>query len=135
MDSSDQSGVTTPGRTAHDRTDMLGLRAVAALHALGQQMRLSVFRLLVRHEPCGMSVGAIAQIVQSPQNTISAHLAVLARAQMVTSARQGRSVVYRADLRGIRWLIEFLLADCCHGDVVSCATMFSAARNTDCPTA
>ncbi len=50
---------------------------------------------------------------------------------MVTGVRQGRSAVYRADLEGMRWLIEYLLADCCHGDVTFCATVFSAFNKAD----
>jgi len=81
----------------------------------------------MRQEPCGIAVGEIALAMQCPQNTASGHLAILARAQLATSVRQGRSVVYRADLAGMRWLIEYLLADCCNGDASLCAPFFSAA--------
>jgi ArsR family transcriptional regulator len=101
-----------------------GARALAALAALGQQTRLAIFRFLVSHEPCGMPVGEIALAMQCPQNTTSGHLAILARAQLVTNQRQGRSVVYRADLNGMRWLLEYLLADCCNGDPSLCITVF-----------
>jgi len=109
-----------------------GARALGALAALGQQTRLAIFRLLVSHEPCGLTVGEVAQSIQCPQNTTSGHLAILARAQLVTNARQGRSVVYRADMTGMRWLLEYLLADCCNGDPSMCATAFSALCSGDC---
>ena len=107
-------------------------RALAALQALGQVSRLSIFRLLVKHEPHGLAVGAIAQFLNTPQNTVSAHLAVLARAQLVSSARQGRSVCYRADLDGVHWLIACLLADCCDGDPAKCATVTALLRDARC---
>lgn len=109
-----------------------GARALAALAALGQQTRLAIFRLLVSHEPCGLTVGEVAAAMQRPQNTTSGHLAILARAQIVTSVRQGRSVVYRADMSGMRWLLEYLLADCCNGDPSMCATAFSSLCDGTC---
>jgi DNA-binding transcriptional ArsR family regulator len=91
------------------------VRALAALAALGQPTRLAVFRLLVRHAPDGLAAGAVAAAVGGPHNTLSTHLAVLARAGLVRATRNGRSIVYRADLDGMRALVSFLLADCCGG--------------------
>lgn len=89
--------------------------ALEALAALSQETRLSAFRLLVRHEPDGLQAGAIASELGIPQNTMSSHLAILARAGLVTGDRRGRSIVYRADLAGLRALSIFLLKDCCQG--------------------
>ncbi len=89
--------------------------ALAALSALGQPTRLDVFRLLMQREPEGLSAGAIAEAVGCPRNTLSAHLAILARAGLVRGRREGRSIIYRAELPFMRTLIEFLVIDCCHG--------------------
>lgn len=97
--------------------------AIAALSALAQGTRLDVFRLLVRHEPGGMAAGAIARQLDVPQNTMSAHLGVLARAGLVRSERHSRSIVYRADLDGLRALTLFLVKDCCAGDAKVCAPL------------
>lgn len=110
----------------------LETRALSAFAALGQPTRLSMLRLLVSHEPCGMPVGDIAQSLQCPQNTASGHLAILARAQLVKGARNGRSVIYRVDLDGVRWLVEYLLGDCCNGDPSACADIFAGICATDC---
>lgn len=107
-------------------------RAVAAFAALGQPTRLAILRLLVGHEPCGMSVGEIAQSLSCPQNTASGHLAILARAQLVHGDRKGRSVVYCVDLAGVRWLVDYLLADCCHGNPAACASVLSNLCSGDC---
>ncbi len=39
-----------------------------------------------------------ARLLEVPQNTLSAHLSVLTRADLVTSERHSRSIVYRANL-------------------------------------
>ena len=57
--------------------------AIAALGALAQGTRLDAFRLLVRHEPDGLAAGEIARQLDVPQNTMSVHLATLARAGLI----------------------------------------------------
>ena len=64
--------------------------AIAALGALAHGTRLDVFRLLVRHEPDGLAAGEIARRLDVPQNTMSAHLGILARAGLVRSERHSR---------------------------------------------
>ena len=90
-------------------------QALAALAALGQPTRLSIFRLLVRKGPDGLSAGALAEAVGCPHNTLSTHVAILARAGLVNGTREGRSITYRADAAGARALIAFLVTDCCDG--------------------
>jgi DNA-binding transcriptional ArsR family regulator len=99
--------------------------AITALGALAQATRLDSFRLLVRHEPAGLAAGEIARLLQVPQNTMSAHLATLARAGLVTSERRSRSIVYRADLDGLRALTLFLVKDCCAGKLELCAPLIA----------
>jgi len=89
--------------------------ALAALAALGQPTRLSIFRLLVRKEPDGLSAGALAEAVGCPHNTLSTHVAILVRAGLVNGTREGRTITYRADPPGTRALIAFLVTDCCDG--------------------
>lgn len=99
--------------------------AIAALGALAQGTRLDVFRLLVRHEPAGMAAGEIARHLDVPQNTMSAHLGILARAGLVQSERHSRSIIYRADLGGLRALTLFLIKDCCAGNAELCAPLIA----------
>ncbi|MDU1669293.1 MAG: metalloregulator ArsR/SmtB family transcription factor, partial [Bradyrhizobium sp.] len=65
-------------------------QAVLALAALAQPTRLQAFRLLVQNEPQGLPAGELARLLEVPQNTLSAHLAVLARAGLVRSQRHSR---------------------------------------------
>jgi DNA-binding transcriptional ArsR family regulator len=99
--------------------------AITALAALAQGTRLDVFRLLVRQEPEGMAAGEIARQLDVPQNTMSAHLGILARAGIVRSERHSRSIIYRADLDGLRALTLFLVKDCCAGSAELCAPLLA----------
>lgn len=56
---------------------------------------------------------------------MSAHLATLSRAGLVTNERQSRSIIYRADLQGLRDLTLFLLKDCCGGSIELCAPLIA----------
>ena|ERR1700677_2928277 len=83
---------------------------IAALSALAQTTRLDTFRLLVSREPDGVAAGELARLIDVPQNTMSTHLAILARAGLVRGERQSRSIIYRADLHRFREVTLFLLA-------------------------
>jgi DNA-binding transcriptional ArsR family regulator len=104
--------------------------AISALGALAQGTRLDTFKLLVRHEPNGMAAGEIARQLDVPQNTLSAHLGILARAGLVRSERHSRSIIYRADLDGLRALTLFLIKDCCAGSPELCTPL--VAELTSC---
>jgi len=97
--------------------------AIAALAALAQSTRLDAFKLLVRNEPDGLPAGEVARQLDIPQNTMSAHLAVLARSTLVRSERRSRLIVYRADLEALRALTLFLVKDCCEGRAELCAPL------------
>lgn len=89
--------------------------AIDVLTALGQATRLEAFRLILRHEPDGLAAGEIARRLDIPQNTMSTHLAILARAGLITSERASRSIFYRAEIDRVREITSFLVNDCCSG--------------------
>jgi DNA-binding transcriptional ArsR family regulator len=95
--------------------------AILSFAALAQSTRLDVFRLLVKHEPHGLAAGEIARALAVPQNTMSSHLAILARAGLVISERHSRSIVYRAALLHLGGVVNFLIEDCCGGRADLCA--------------
>lgn len=101
--------------------------AVQAFTALAQDTRLAVFRLLVEAGPSGIAAGEVARQLGVPHNTMSTHLAVLARAGLIASRRESRSVIYAADMSGVRALLDFLLSDCCKGRPEICAPLLDAA--------
>jgi DNA-binding transcriptional ArsR family regulator len=107
--------------------------ALAALAALGQPTRLEIFRLLMRREPTGLAAGAIAESIGCAHNTLSNHLSILARSGLIRGARDGRSIVYRADVEGMRALVAFLITDCCDGHPDIC-NLPDVLRETACCT-
>lgn len=90
------------------------------MSALAQPTRLDTFKLLVNREPDGVPAGELARLIDVPQNTMSAHLAILSRAGLIAGERQSRSIIYRADLEGFRAVIGFLVKDCCGGRADLC---------------
>ena len=91
-----------------------------AFAALSQPVRLDVFQLLVSAGPQGLAAGDIADALSIKQNTMSANLAVLLRAGLITNERAGRSIVYRANMEAMTALIGFMLQDCCGGKPELC---------------
>lgn len=102
----------------------------ASFSALSQETRLEAFRLLVRHEPEGLPAGEIARQLSVPHNTMSAHLSVLSRAGWVSSHRQSRSIIYRANLGHMQQILGFMVRDCCAGHPEICEPLLTAF--TDC---
>ncbi len=100
--------------------------ATSSFSALSQATRLEALRLLLRHEPEGLPAGEIARRLDVPHNTLSAHLAVLARAGWVSSQRESRSIIYRANLEHMQRVLTFLISDCCASDPTLCAPLINA---------
>jgi DNA-binding transcriptional ArsR family regulator len=109
--------------------DALEARALDALSALGQPTRLRIFRHLVAMEPEPVPAGAIADALGCLQNTLSTHLTILTRAGLITGARDGRSILYRANFGGMRGLVNYLLEDCCAGRPEVCAPVYATLAN------
>src|SRR4030088_1655901 len=95
-------------------------QAILALAALAQSTRMSVFKLLVKYEPEGLAGGEIARMIAVPQNTMSAHLAILALADLRTSERKRRYIISRANLAVFQTLTSFMVEDCRGGRAELC---------------
>ncbi|PJJ99259.1 transcriptional regulator [Lysobacteraceae bacterium NML91-0213] len=102
--------------------------ATAALAALGQPTRLSVFRLLVEAGPEGSTPSQIADVLSLPGATLSFHLKELTSAGLIEGEAQGRNIIYRADFEAMNGLIEFLTRNCCGGDESRCLPGSRASR-------
>ncbi len=83
------------------------------LAALAQDTRLSIFRLLVRAGRSGLRAGAIAERLDLPAATCSFHLKELRQSGVASCCRDGRSLIYGADFRAIRSLLDYLTRHCC----------------------
>ena len=100
------------------------IESLNALRALSQETRLDTFRLLVKLAPNGLAAGEIAERLGVVQNTMSAHLGVLARSGLIQSRRKGRIVEYAVDYEAVRGFLAFLMKDCCQGEPEICSPLF-----------
>jgi DNA-binding transcriptional ArsR family regulator len=89
--------------------------AVTILAALAQGNRLDVFRLLVEAGPKGMPAGHIGASLRLPPNALTFHLDRLREAGLVTSRRDGRSMIYAAQFEAMNSLVSYLTDHCCQG--------------------
>ncbi|MEN8722148.1 MAG: metalloregulator ArsR/SmtB family transcription factor [Alphaproteobacteria bacterium] len=95
--------------------------AVTLLSALAQDTRLTIFRELVKahnqDDPskAGLAVSALNEKLNVSPPTLSFHLKEMTNAGLITPNRQGRSIIYTADVTAMQGLIEYLLEDCCGG--------------------
>ncbi|WP_368184637.1 ArsR/SmtB family transcription factor [Aestuariibius sp. HNIBRBA575] len=94
--------------------------AIDALAALAQPSRIAAFRLLVTAGPKGLPALEISRKLGTKPSTLSGHLAILKRAGVLTATRQQREIYYAVDLTCIGELVQFLIADCCGGQIENC---------------
>lgn len=106
--------------------------AIKRLSALAQDSRLAVFRLLVKAGPDGVAAGEIARSLEITPNTLSAQLTILANSGLVTSRREGRSIIYAADYDAMSALLVYLTEDCCQGRPEICAPLAEVAARSAC---
>ena len=111
----------------HDNGNMETKTAVAALAALAQETRLSVYRLLMQAGREGLPAGGIAEKLGVPSATLSFHLKELSHAGLVTSRPEGRFVYYSADFEHMAALMGFLTQHCCQGMPHECLTVVETA--------
>ena len=100
-------------------------QAISALSALAQQSRMAVFRLLVQAGPAGLPAGEIARRLDIVPSTLSGHLAVLKQGGLVDAKRRQREIHYAARLAAVSEIVDFLLSDCCNGQITHCAEIVS----------
>lgn len=103
-------------------------QALMAFGAISQETRLEILRLLVRAGPQGVAAGAIGDAVKVSPSNVSFHLKELERAGLIAVRREARSMIYSAEYKALRALIQFLMEDCCagHPDVCEPAMAVSA---------
>jgi len=87
--------------------------ALDALGALAHEGRLNLLRLLIQRGPEGSAVGDLATASGLKFGTASAQLAVLEKASLVRSQRDGRTIRYQPLFATMVDLVSFLMKDCC----------------------
>ena len=89
---------------------------VKALAALAQESRLRLFRLLVVAGPEGATPSRMGEALGIAPTSISFHMKELLNAGLVSQARDGRHIIYRAQVDSMNALLGFLTANCCGGE-------------------
>ncbi len=87
--------------------------ALSAFLALSQETRLKVFKILIEYGVTGTAAGTISDRLGIPHNTLSFHLSHLTEAGLISSRKQGRSMIYSANCSAIEELIDYLKENCC----------------------
>jgi len=88
---------------------------VKALGALAQESRLRLFRLLVVAGRAGATPGQMGEALGIPPTSISFHMKELVNAGLVSQERDGRHIIYRAQVDTMNDLLGFLTNNCCGG--------------------
>ena len=88
-------------------------RALTALSALSHETRLDIFRRLVAAGNAGLPAGRLSEELELPCPTLSFHLKEMRTAGVIRSTKEGRCVIYTADLEAVRALGFFLTENCC----------------------
>ncbi len=103
--------------------------AVPGFRALANELRLSIFRLLVKAGPTGLAAGKIAVQLDVPSSTLSSHLSQLQQADLLYSWREQQKILYAVNIEGTQSLMRFLLEDCCGGNPELCGISITKTAN------
>jgi DNA-binding transcriptional ArsR family regulator len=106
--------------------------AVGGLSALAYEGRLTIFRELVQAGPEGLAAGEVARRVGLAPSTLSASLTILSHAGLVTSRREGRSIIYAAAYERMAALLGYLVKDCCNARPEVCAPLSAITEQRAC---
>ena len=93
------------------------------LSALSQETRLLTFRALMEAGEDGMQAGAIAEYLDLAPNKLSGHLTILVNSGLVSVKRDGRHMIYRAEIEAVNQLLSMLVENCCHGRPEVCVPL------------
>lgn len=89
--------------------------AISGFAALSHPVRLALFKTLCARAPERVAAGELAQSFDVPPSTMTGHLQALERAGLVRCERRSRFMLYSIDNEGTRWLVNFLVDECCGG--------------------
>lgn len=78
---------------------------VQVLKALGDEMRLTIFKMLAKQELCACD---ILEEIEITQSTLSYHMKILTDSKLVLSRKNGNWTNYRLNKKRITELSEFI---------------------------
>ena len=93
---------------------------------------MDVVQALVKAGQPGLPAGELSARLKIPHNLMSNHLRRLSEAQLVSSDRQGRNIIYRIRFDTLRGLLSFLMTDCCQGHPDVMDSLISSNPEKEC---
>lgn len=96
--------------------------------ALASEVRLDLFRLLVKNAPDGLVQGEIAKQLDVPSTNLSFHLKGIVQSGLVDVEREGRFMRYKANIPLMLEIIGYLTAECCAGTPEQCQKFRDASN-------
>ena len=94
--------------------------ATTIFEVLASEVRLSIFRLLVKYAPEGLVAGEISQMLDIPKTNLCFHLKNIMYSGLVNMEREGRNTRYRANIPLMLETIAYLASECCSGNSAHC---------------
>lgn len=88
-------------------------QASKIFEALSSDLRLDLFRLLVKNAPEGLVAGEIAKLLDIPSTNLSFHLRAIVQSGLVEVEKEGRFMRYKANIPLMLEIIAYLTAECC----------------------
>lgn len=88
--------------------------------ALGNELRLKVFQLVIANGDDGLPAGEIATSLDVPSSTLSSHLKNLQQVGLLAATREQQKLIYKVNHSAVRDLIGFLIKDCCKSQPSLC---------------
>ena len=95
-------------------------QATKIFEALSSDVRLDLFRLLVKHAPDGLVQGDIAKELDIPSTNLSFHLKAIVHSGLVDVEREGRFMRYKANIPLMLDIVAYLTSECCAGNPAEC---------------
>ncbi len=98
------------------------------LSALSQETRLLTFRRLMEAGTPGLQAGVIADQLGLAPNKLSGHLSILVNSGLISVERDGRHMIYRAEIDAVNNLLSMLVETCCNGHPEVCAPLAGLSK-------
>ena len=94
--------------------------ATTIFEVLTSEVRLSIFRLLVKYAPDGLVAGEISRMLDIPKTNLSFHLKNIVYGGLASMEREGRHTRYKANIPLMLATIAYLTGECCSGNPEQC---------------
>lgn len=95
-------------------------QACKIFEALSSDVRLDLFRLLVKNAPGGLVAGEAAAQLGIPSTNLSFHLKALVQSGLADVEREGRFMRYKANIPLMLEVVAYLTDECCSGNPEQC---------------